>query len=54
MATDQHHDQHGTDKGAAFTGLIAGAILIFLVLFGITKWTNSRYAAEKGHAEATK
>jgi hypothetical protein len=53
MATDLHHN-HGSDKGAAFTGLIAGAVLIFVILFGITKWTNSIYANKEGHAEATK
>lgn len=36
------------DKPAAFMGLIASALVIGLVLFGMVKWTNARFDA-KGH-----
>ena len=36
------------DKSAAFIGLIAGAIALFLILFGTMKWTKSRIP---GHGE---
>jgi hypothetical protein len=36
------------DKSAGFTGLILGAIAIFIVLFAIVKLTNAKYA---GHTE---
>ena len=49
-----HGHDHGSDKGAAFMGLVIGAIAIFAILFTITKLTNSHYAGEKGQAEATK
>ncbi|HEX7939286.1 MAG TPA: hypothetical protein VF483_09870 [Gemmatimonadaceae bacterium] len=38
------------DKSAGFTGMILGAIAIFLVLFAIVRMTNAKYAGE--HAEA--
>jgi len=37
------------DKSAGFTGLILGAIAIFIVLFAIVRLTNMKYA---GHSEA--
>ena len=45
------------DKSAGFSGLILGAIVLFVVLFGIVRLTNARYAgehAEKAGAEAAK
>ena len=45
------------DKSAAFSGLILGAIGLFVILFGIVRMTNAKYAGEhgeKGAAEATK
>ena len=45
------------DKSAAFSGLILGAIALFVLLFGIVRMTNASYAgehAEKGAAESTK
>jgi len=36
------------DKSAAFTGLILGAIAIFVLVFAIVRMTNAKYA---GHAE---
>ena len=42
-------DQHrARDRSAAFTGLILGAIALGLLLFGIVRLTNSRYASEEG------
>ena len=36
------------DKSAAFTGLILGAITIFVIVFAIVRMTNAKYA---GHGE---
>lgn len=52
MAHD-HHDQP-SDMKAAFTGLIVGAIVLFVLVRGIVSFTNHKYAGEKTHAEATK
>jgi hypothetical protein len=51
-----HGASHGSDKGAAFAGLIGGALLIGAILTGITLWTNSVYAGHgsEAKAEATK
>ena len=38
------------DKSAAFTGLILGAITIFVIIFSIVRITNAQYA---GHGEGT-
>jgi hypothetical protein len=46
------HPQHGSDKGAGFTGLIVGAILVGGILFGVVKLTNAHNAGEKGEAKA--
>jgi hypothetical protein len=43
----------GTDTRAAFTGLVLGAVVLLVVLFGIVKLTNNHYAGEKAGAEAT-
>ncbi|QJR36256.1 hypothetical protein [Gemmatimonas groenlandica] len=42
------HAQQGSDKGAAFIGLIGGAVLIGAILYGIVIWTNGQFA---GHEE---
>ena len=46
------------DKSAGFSGLILGAITLFVILFGIVRLTNAKYnraeASEKPAAEATK
>jgi hypothetical protein len=39
-----------TDKSAGFTGLILGAIAIFVILFGIVRLTNAKYSGEKAEA----
>jgi hypothetical protein len=45
------------DKSAAFSGLILGAIALFVIMFGIVRMTNAMYAGghgEKGAVEAPK
>ena len=37
------------DKAAGFSGLILGAIVLFVVMFAIVRMTNAKYA---GHAAA--
>ncbi|MEO5816218.1 MAG: hypothetical protein ABIT20_13155 [Gemmatimonadaceae bacterium] len=41
-----------SDKSAGFTGLILGAIAIFVLMFGIVRLTNSHYNNEKAEAGA--
>ncbi len=36
------------DKSAGFTGLILGAIAIFVILFAIVRLTNASYSGEEG------
>ena len=43
---------HGSDKGAAFTGLIVTAILIFALCFTIVKLTNAKFDAHAAEAKA--
>lgn len=40
------HD-HKTDMRAAFMGLIFGAIALLLLLYGMVRYTNSRYASHQ-------
>ena len=37
---------HEGDKSAGFTGLILGAIAIFVILFSIVRLTNASYTGE--------
>ena len=39
---------HGSDKSAAFRGLVVTAILLFLMSFTIVKLTNQKYAGHEG------
>ncbi|MES3034570.1 MAG: hypothetical protein V4813_11300 [Gemmatimonadota bacterium] len=51
------HTEAPNDRSAAFTGLIAGAIVVFIILLATVKLTNAQFAAKHGeqHApEATK
>ena len=48
-----HTAHHGSDTGAAFLGLIIGAIVIFAFVITVVKLTNAHYANEKPAAEAT-
>lgn len=56
MATahDTHTHTSGSDRKAAFLGLIIGAIVIFAILRTIIAVTNHHYASERPAAEATK
>jgi hypothetical protein len=36
------------DKSAGFSGLILGAIVLFVIMFSIVRMTNAKYA---GHGE---
>ncbi len=47
------HAQQGSDKGAAFMGLIGGAILIGAILYGIVIWTNGQFAGHEEKKAAT-
>lgn len=42
----EHHSQN-SDMGAAFAGLIGGAVFIGAILFGIVVLTNRHFANEK-------
>lgn len=46
------HQDHGSDTGAAFTGLIGGAVFIGLILYGIVLLTNRKFEGEHGAAAA--
>ncbi len=51
MAHD--HSKGGSDIGAAFAGLIGGALFIGAIMYGIVVLTNNHFAKEKGEkAEA--
>ena len=41
------------DKSAAFTGLILGAIAIFVICFAIVRFTNAKYAGHSAAADGT-
>ena len=41
---------HSGDKSAGFTGLILGAIALFVILFSIVRLTNAHYNNEKAEA----
>jgi hypothetical protein len=43
-----HAPSHGSDKGAAFAGLIGGAIFIGAVVYGLVVWTNKKFDAHEG------
>jgi hypothetical protein len=37
------------DKSAGFSGLILGGIALFVIMFGIVRWTNTQF---EGHGAA--
>lgn len=41
------HENQSSDKGAAFVGLVGGALLIGLILYGTVLWTNASFAKHK-------
>ena len=44
------NSKHGSDTGAAFVGLIGGALFIGAILYAIVIWTNKQF---EGHAAET-
>lgn len=48
------HQPESSDTGAAFAGLIGGALFIGAILYGIVLLTNAKFAKEKaeGHKAA--
>ena len=46
------HVKRSSDMGAAFAGLVIGAVVLFLLLGTIVKLTNMHYASEKPAAGA--
>jgi len=42
------HQAESSDTGAAFMGLIGGALFIGLILYGIVLLTNKKFEGEKG------
>lgn len=50
MADHAHHHA-SSDKGAAFTGLVVGALLLLATVVTVVKLTNSHFAA-RGHEGA--
>ena len=51
MSDHSHH--HGSDKKAAFTGLVVGLVALLIMCVAIVKLTNAKYASHKPAAEAT-
>lgn len=45
------HQQQGSDMGAAFAGLIGGAIFIGTVLYAVVMWTNTQFESHKAEAQ---
>lgn len=43
-----HAPSHGSDKGAAFLGLIGGALFIAAVVVALVLWTNKKFDAHEG------
>ncbi|HYW50334.1 MAG TPA: hypothetical protein VE861_07000 [Gemmatimonadaceae bacterium] len=46
------HEAAPSDRKAAFTGLILGAVFVFVVLLLTVKMTNARFAGHEGAKEA--
>ena len=49
----ESHAGPGKDMGAAFTGLLLGAVFIGAILYGIVLLTNSHFAKEKAGEKKT-
>ena len=47
------HAGPGKDMGAAFTGLLLGAVFIGAILYGIVLLTNSHFEKEKAGEKKT-
>ncbi len=42
------HSAAPSDRKAAFTGLIVGAVAVFIILFAVVMLTNASHAGEEG------
>jgi hypothetical protein len=51
---DTHTHARGSDRGAAFLGLIIGVIVLFAIVRTIVALTNAKYSHERPAAAATK
>ena len=40
--------EHSSDRRAAFTGLIFGAVALLILIYATVRLTNARYASEEG------
>jgi hypothetical protein len=49
MSHDHAHHDHKGDAKAAFTGLIGGAIVLLVIMYGIVLLTNKKF---EGHSAA--
>ncbi len=49
-----HQANAGSDMGAAFVGLVGGALFIGAILYGIVLLTNAHFANEKAEAGGKK
>jgi hypothetical protein len=47
------HSAPESDRKSAFTGLIVGAVAVFIILFGVVKVTNSQFASEEAEKPAS-
>lgn len=48
-----HTEHNPADRSGAYTGFIAGAIVIGILLYGITMFTNSLLKGEGGEKAGT-
>jgi hypothetical protein len=46
------HSAPPSDRKAAYTGLIVGAIAVFIILFSVVKITNASFGGEEGEKAA--
>lgn len=47
------HSAPESDRKSAFTGLIVGAVAVFIILFGVVKVTNNHFAGEEAEKPAS-
>jgi hypothetical protein len=47
-----HPQHHGSDKSAAFTGLVVAVVFLLAVVLTIVSLTNKKYAHEGGETAA--
>lgn len=47
-------DSPPSDKGAAFTGLIVTSLALLVMVLGIVKWTNNKFAGHEGAKDNAK